>query len=233
MKYIIASLLVTFSLFGQKNFILIGPPGSGKGTFSSFMKKEHGYYQICPGDILRQHIKNNTELGQKIKPVVAKGNYIDDSIIFKIIDEQVSHCVDNNIPFIIDGFPRNIASLEFLSQLFQTKQINSTITLVHFQIDDQACIERIEQRFVCFKCSNIFNMTTRKPQKNMICDACNTPLEIRLGDTTSNTIKRLAHYRQYIEPLVEQAKNKYTVMTINAEAPLSDCLKIYKKLPLN
>lgn len=231
MKYIIVLFFVTISLCGQTNFILIGPPGSGKGTFSSFMKNNYGYYQICPGDILRQHIKNNTELGQKIKPIVERGDYIDDTVVFRIIDEQVSYCVDNSIPFIIDGFPRSLSSFEFLLQLFKTKKINTTITLVHFRIDDEVCIERIDQRLVCFSCSRVFNMTTRKPQLDMMCDGCSALLEIRLGDTISNTIKRLAYYRDNIEPLVELAKDEYAVIVVDAQASLTDCLEVYKNLP--
>jgi adenylate kinase len=229
-KYFIAVLLVTFSLYGQTNFILIGPPGAGKGTFSSFMKNQYGYYQICPGDILRQHIKDNTELGQEIQPIVERGDYIDDSIVFRIIDEQVSYCLEHEIPFIIDGFPRGIASIEFLRQLLKVKNIESTITFVHFQVDDETCIERIDQRLVCFNCSHVFNMTTRRPKKSMTCDECDTSLEIRLGDTVANTTKRLAYYRKNIEPLVALVHDEYPVLVINAQSELTDCLEVYKQL---
>lgn len=229
MKYIILFTFFGFSLFSQENYILIGPPGSGKGTFSSFMKKNHKYYQICPGDILRQEIKNNTELGEKIKPIVEKGDYIDDSIIFKIIEDQISYCIEHKIKFIIDGFPRSVSSFEFLLELLKRKNIVETMTLIYFKIDDQKCIERIDQRLVCFNCSAVFNMTTKMPKQDMTCDMCYMPLEIRLGDTVSNTVKRLNYYRKTIEPLVDLAKKEYSIIEIDAEASLIDCMNFYEK----
>ncbi|MFZ5953857.1 MAG: adenylate kinase family protein [Candidatus Dependentiae bacterium] len=212
MIIILLLLSFCFSLYGFENYILIGPPGSGKGTFSSKMTQEFNYKQICPGDILRTHIKNETELGKSIKTIVESGDYIDDQIIFKIIDDQVRECIHNNIPFIIDGFPRNIDGFNFLNNLFEQLKIKETIVYVHFIINDKICIDRISNRLVCFNCYSIYNLKTKIPLNHMVCDNCNHQLEQRLGDNKKNTIKRLSYYRTKIEPLIDLARMQFKII---------------------
>lgn len=211
MKFLLL-LLLTFSIVGSENYVLIGPPGSGKGTFSTKMIEEKGYRQICPGDILRTHIKEETELGKTIKATVENGDYIDDVIIYQIIEQQVRECTDNHVPFILDGFPRHENGYRFISALFKQLCIESTVVFMHFVIDDQVCIDRIANRLVCFGCRNVYNAVSRSPLKEMICDKCEGTLEIRLGDTVDNTKKRLLYYRSTIEPLVRLAEEEYRVI---------------------
>lgn len=227
MKKTLFSSLATASLIGQPNFVLIGPPGSGKGTFSFFMINEKGYYQICLGDIIRFHKKNNTEIG---KAIAANNGFVDDDMAYKIIRDEIYQCVENKRPFIIDGFPRNIPAFEFLTKVFSENEINSSIIFVHFEIDDQTCIDRICNRIVCFKCTEVFNTTTKKPKNEMICDSCNSPLEAREGDGIEATKKRLAYYREHTEQLVNQAKNFFKILTIDAKSPMENCLAFYKTL---
>jgi adenylate kinase len=230
MRHAILLFLIPFSLAASPNFILIGPPGCGKGTFSSFMVQQHGYQQICPGDIIRTHIKNNTELGKIIKPIVENGDYIDDAITFEIMKAEIVSCCQQHKSFILDGFPRNQAGLDFLIQLFEQKSISSTVRIVHFMISDQICLERIRTRMVCFNCYHVFNKQTNPPKITMICDHCNAPLEFRLGDNEKITLKRLAYYRETIEPLVHQAQNFFPVITIDSSKSLEDCKEFYKTL---
>lgn len=211
MIFLILFLLI-FPLSAIENYVLMGPPGSGKGTFSTKMIEEKGYKQICPGDILRTHIKNETELGQSIKLIVQNGDYIDDIIIYQIIEQEVRGYVERNIPFIIDGFPRHKDGYDFLIKLFKKLNIESTIVFIHFIIDDFTCIQRIANRLVCFNCYNVYNLRTKPPLKEMVCDKCENILEKRLGDTYENTKKRLAYFRNTIEPLINLAEKDYNVI---------------------
>lgn len=224
-------LLITVSILGQDNFVLIGPPGGGKGTFSLFMKEKYGYYQICPGDRLRMHIKNETELGKAIKPIVERGDDIDESIVFKIVDDEVSECLNSGKNFIIDGFPRSVSSLNFIVELFKKKNI--TATIIHFKIDDATCLKRINNRLSCLNCLSVFNMLTKKPKVDMVCDSCGDPLEIRIDNTTQNTLKRLKYYRKNIEPLIELVNNDYKMFSFNSDVPLNECINIYENLILS
>jgi len=180
MIFIILFLLI-LPLSAIENYVLIGPPGSGKGTFSTKLIEQKNYKQICPGDILRTHIKKETELGQSIRVIVQNGDYIDDTIIYQIIEQQVREYVERNIPFIIDGFPRHKDGYDFLIKLFKELNIESTIVFIHFIIDDFICIQRISNRLVCFNCSSIYNLNTKLPLKEMVCDKCESTLEKRLN----------------------------------------------------
>jgi adenylate kinase len=229
-QFFLLCIVTIVTIVGQENFVLIGPPGGGKGTFSSYMTKQHNYRQICPGDILREHIKNNTELGKVIKPILERGDDIDCTVVYKIIDSEVTSCLERKIPFIIDGFPRNAHTFEFLKKFLKEKSASSLITFIHFKIDNQTCLERINNRLVCTYCGSIFNKTTNKPKKEALCDCCNKELQIRIGDETEITVKRLNAYRKNIEPLTEFAKKDFKLYTIDAHTPLVDCIKMYESL---
>lgn len=231
MIHFILLLFISASSFACQNFVLIGAPGSGKGTFSSFMIQNYGYHQICPGDILRSHIKERTELGKEIAPIVQRGDYIDDAIVLNIIEQQIDLCLEQKKPFIIDGFPRSETSFNQLQNIFNKKRLNNSINFIHLQIDDQTCIERIDSRLVCLKCASVFNKTTKQPLENMVCDNCKTKLEIRLGDNTENTKKRLNYYRANIEPLAEYAKKSgFTIYTFDTKLPTPELLCMYQSL---
>jgi adenylate kinase len=106
------------------------------------------------------------------------------------------------------------------------------VVFVHFKADDETCIQRVCQRLVCVNCYASFNMVTRRSAQDKVCDECNAVLEVRLGDDVSNVIKRLGNYSRYIEPLLDLVKDEYTVMVIDAEKPLTDCLDMYSSLPV-
>ncbi len=214
MRFLFVLLICSF--INAEHYVLIGPPGSGKGTFSHKLVREQDYCQICPGDIVRTHIKNETELGKVIKPIVESGDYINDGIIYKIIEAQITECVKNKISFILDGFPRHENGYLFIKDLFKRLNIEAEITFVHFLVDDSTCIERISNRVVCFECYNVYNLKTKRPLIEMTCDECYKPLEIRLGDTIQNTKKRLLYFREIIEPIVELAQKDFKVLIIQS-----------------
>ena len=219
--------MATESSSSQPNFVLMGPPGCGKGTFCFYMTRKKGYYQICLGDIIRFHKKNNTEVG---KSIAAKDGFVDDELAFGIIEQEVRGVVKNNRPFIVDGFPRNVPAYTFLTKVFKNLGIESTLTFLHFDIDDKSCIDRIDRRQVCFDCAAVFNSTTRIPKQELTCDNCGGVLEVRDGDNVASTVKRLASYRAHTEPLVETARKEFKVITVDAKSPIKDCLKFYESL---
>jgi adenylate kinase len=230
MKSIIfLSLFIIPLIATPQNFVLIGPPGAGKGTFSNHMAIKHKYHHINPGTTLRAHIRDNTSLGQTIKPIVEKGDFVDVKIICKIIDEEITYCLKENISFVLDGFPSNHATFEYLVNYFKEKEIPySTIAFVYFAIDDQSCLERIKSRLTCSNCGTIFNTLTYKPQKNMTCDFCGTQLEARIDNIECITRKRLNHYRSFVEPLAALAKSQFIFFTLDATLPLNECIKCYE-----
>jgi len=230
-KYCILLVFIAPSLaIGRPNFILIGPPGSGKGTFSS-IAKEAGYHHISHGDILRTKIKENTDLGLAIKTSLEGGNFINDSVAFEVIEKEVLACLERNQPFIIDGFPRNENRFRLLVELLTTKNLTQNTEWIHFETTDQECLERIEGRFVCSKCFKIFNVKAKQPVLDMVCDDCKEPLGKRVGETIENTKKRLASYRAITEPVIDLAKKQgFVIHEINTTYSLEECLTKYRML---
>jgi adenylate kinase len=227
MLYLLLLFLFSNQILGYKNFILIGQPGSGKGTLSSYLVEKAGYKHICPGDIIRTHLKNNTELGQKIRPGFERGEYVPDDILFRMIKEPIEECTAKAVPFIIDGFPRNDIGLEFLILLLQTKKIDAQVNFIHFQIDDETCIDRITNRIVCFNCYSIYNLITHKPKHSVICDKCSTRLEVRTGDTNEVVKRRLLHFHNVIEPMISIVKKDFQVIKFESKNNLINCIEFY------
>ncbi len=155
------------------------------------MVEHHNYVQFCPGDIIRTEVKNETKLGNTIKPIVERGEYVQDSIIYAIIENAVIKAVAQEQLFIIDGFPRNEAGIQFLVDLFEKLNISHSIQVIHFIAEDDTCVARIVNRMVCFSCHRIYNGVTKKSLNiENRCEVCNDQLEMRIGDTEENTRKR-------------------------------------------
>ena len=142
----LACTLAATSLLAKNNFVLIAAPGTGKGTFSQHLVKTHGYVQICPGDIFRAEIEARTDLGKQIQPMVERGDYVDESIVCRLIGDRLSQALSVGKAFIIDGFPRSIVSLEFLQRLLEEKGVAISTLFVQFIAKDELCIDRIATR---------------------------------------------------------------------------------------
>tara|TARA_B100000965_G_scaffold66285_1_gene51964 strand:- start:283 stop:861 length:579 start_codon:yes stop_codon:yes gene_type:complete len=169
--------------------ILLGPPGSGKGTQANFIQSKLSIPHLSTGDILRQSVKNETNLGNKVKNIMAKGELVSDDLVLDIIKERVSQS-DCNLGFILDGYPRNIAQAESLNIVL--KDINRNIDRILFlDVDFEVLHSRIESR----------SMENNK--------------ETRADDTSEVLIKRLDEYKAQTAPLAEYYINNKKFKKIN------------------
>ena len=169
--------------------ILLGPPGSGKGTQANFIQSKLSIPHLSTGDILRQSVKNETNLGNKVKNIMAKGELVSDDLVLDVIKERVSQS-DCNLGFILDGYPRNIAQAESLNIVL--KDINRNIDRILFlDVDFEVLHSRIESR----------SMENNK--------------ETRADDTSEVLIKRLDEYKAQTAPLAEYYSNNKKFKKIN------------------
>lgn len=228
-------LLLTLALSAlstecYKNFVLISAPGSGKGTFSQHMIEQHNFTQICPGDLFRSEIRNQTELGKLIQPVVERGDYVDEEIVCQVIAKYIEQATANNQPFIIDGFPRSVHSYNFLHNYLTQNNLVANTCFIQFNVADEVCVNRIGARQICPQCNHVYNVKTAQPKVENVCDECGASLGLRSADTVAIARKRLNYFHENVEPLLNLAKQSYDVITIQSNNELSSLLKKYDKL---
>jgi len=183
------------------NLLLVGPQGSGKSVQGDLLSKKFGIPRISTGEILREHVKNNTELGKKIKPIIEKGQLVSEEIIVELVKDRLSKS-DVKKGFILDGFPRTI------SQAIALEKIRRLSHVIFIDLTDDAAVKRISSRRVCLKCGASFNIITIPPKKKDVCDNCSSLLVQREDDKESAVKKRLSDFHSLTKPIIDFYKGK-------------------------
>ncbi len=195
--------------------LLIGPPGSGKGTQASIISKKYNIPQIATGDMLRQEVKNETELGKKANVHMNKGELVPDVLVIGMLEKRLKE-KDAGNGFILDGFPRTVAQADTLDRKFKELNID-TFIVIELKIDEENLVRRLSARRVCGSCGKIYNMIAKPPHKNDVCDECNGALFQRDDDKETTIRERLKVYNSKTAPLIEYYTKKDILRTVDAE----------------
>ena len=195
--------------------ILFGPPGSGKGTQGKVLSDELGIPHIATGDIMRDAVAKETELGKKVKQYLGSGGLVPDEIVIGIIEERLRED-DTKSGFILDGFPRTIPQAEALDGLFEKLGIKD-YKVIFIDVPDEEIVKRISGRRTCSSCGRVFNIYFDPPKKDGICDSCGGELYIREDDTEEKVRKRLKVYRESTLPVLEYYEKKGKVRRIDGK----------------
>ena len=188
--------------------ILLGPPGVGKGTQAKILIKQYNVPQISTGDILRESVKNQTELGQKAKAYMDKGDLVPDDIIVALIQERLKQ-EDTQNGFILDGFPRTVAQAEALEKMLDDLSI-SIDKIIDIDTDkEDVIVERITGRRICKQCGAIYHIKNMPPKVAGVCDICGGELYQRKDDNEETVRNRLKVYYEQTSPLKDFYKEKY------------------------
>ena len=184
--------------------VFLGPPGSGKGTQAKILAEKKNMKHISTGDVLRDAVKNGTELGKKAKQFMDAGDLVPDDLILGMIKEILRINKDS---FIFDGFPRTAAQAEGLDKLMS--ELGITIdAAVNLVVDDKEVLNRLTGRFFCSKCGADFNVNTRPPKQKGICDKCGGQLMQRDDDKTEVITNRLKVYREKTKPVEDYYRSR-------------------------
>lgn len=182
------------------NIILLGAPGSGKGTQAAKIVEKYQIPQISTGDILRKAILENTELGQRAKEFVEKGELVPDSIVINLIHERLSQDDCQN-GFILDGFPRTVVQAEALEN--DLKSLGKKLDVViNVDVDEEEIVRRLSGRRICRGCGKNFQLYFNPPQQIGICDDCGGELDQREDDQVETVRRRLEVYYTQTAPLI-------------------------------
>lgn len=185
----------------KKNIILMGPPGAGKGTLAKQLKESLSLVHISTGDMFRDAIKAQTELGKLAQSYINKGDLVPDDVTIGLVKERLSQ-KDCEGGFLLDGFPRTLPQAEALSKL--TKEINRPIdVVVNLDCDNEELVRRISGRRVCKNCGAPYHIVTMKPKVEGVCDLCGGPLYQRKDDNEEALKVRLEHYVSETKPLLD------------------------------
>ena len=191
----------------MKNIIFIAPPSAGKGTQAKLVSEEYNIPHISTGDLLREEMEYNTEIGKSIRSDMDKGNFVTDEVITTILEQRITQS-DCKKGFILDGYPRNISQAKKYNELLKKRNI-SNVYVIFLDIDKETALKRMLSRMICPNCGSSYNLMIKglKPKKANICDRCNSELTTRADDTETVFIHRFDNYLNSTKDLIEYYDN--------------------------
>ena len=198
--------------------ILLGAPGSGKGTMAQKLTSDLNIPQISTGDIFRKNLKEETPLGLRVKDILASGGLVPDEITIEIVKNRLAEpdCANG---YILDGFPRSIAQAEALDSF---QDIDCAVNL---DVDNETVVKRLSGRRFCPDCSGTFHVSTLNGQKT--CPVCRGKLIIRPDDSEATVRERLRVYENTTFPLIEHYRKLGKLKTVNGDGGID---AVYKRI---
>jgi len=213
------------------NIILLGPPGSGKGTQAEMLSKTYGIPHISTGDILREEVMKGTSLGEKVKVYMNKGELVPDELVIEILKKRLQE-PDCKKGFILDGFPRNLRQAKALDIIL--RDVNLKIdAVVYIDVTDEEIMRRLSLRRTCKVCGRVYNLYYNPPKYDEKCDICGGELFIRDDDKPEVIERRLKVFNEETKPLIEYYEEKRLLVRISGMSSIDDVFRhIAEKLGL-
>lgn len=198
----------------MKAIVLLGAPGSGKGTVAEKLKARTAFVHVSTGDMLRAAVKNGTEIGREADSYMKKGELVPDSLIIRLVEERLDKGGKSDA-YMFDGFPRTIAQAELLQRIFE--KLGGGISRV-FYLDTprDVLVQRLTGRRTCLKCGANFHIVNIPPKKAGVCDACGGELYQRPDDSEGTIANRLDVYNRQTESLIAFYSTKGILEKVNS-----------------
>lgn len=201
--------------------ILLGAPGSGKGTQSKLIVEKYPFIQISTGDILREEITKKSSLGTEAKKFMDGGKLVPDELIIMILKEKL---LNTEKHIILDGFPRNLSQAKALDDMMN--EIGGSInSVINISVEDSILEERLSGRLVCKGCGASFHKLFLIPKKDGICDKCGSDLYQRSDDSPESIKQRLIVYHQSTKPLIDFYDAKGLLSNVDGDKEVNDIFK--------
>ena len=196
--------------------ILLGPPGAGKGTQAQRIARRYRLPHLSTGDMFRDHILRDTELGRMAKPLMERGELVPDKIVLGMVEDRISQ-PDCDAGFVFDGFPRTLSQAEDLERICREHNFEYTVVL-HMVVDPDLLMRRLTGRRICKVGGHIYNVFDRPPKVAGICDEDGSELIHRPDDTEPVIRGRLCAYELQTQPLVDYYKGQGLLIAVDAMA---------------
>ncbi|HUE80305.1 MAG TPA: adenylate kinase [Sphingomicrobium sp.] len=202
------------------NIVLLGPPGAGKGTQAARLQAQRGMIQMSTGDMLREAVANDTEIGRQAKSVMAAGKLVSDAIVSALIGERLDAAASSGA--IFDGFPRTREQAEALDMLLAERG-RSLDHVIELEVEEDALVERIAGRFSCSACGASYHDRFNRPRQAGACDLCGSSEFIRRPDDNEATVRRrMAEYRAKTAPILPYYEERGLVRRVDGMASVDD-----------
>ena len=202
------------------NVIMIGPPGSGKGTQGPKIRDDLCICHLATGDMLRAAVKAGTPIGKQADEVMKRGDLVSDELVISLINENLDN-PECERGILLDGFPRNVAQAEKLDNMLAGRKMNIDRVL-EFNVDENVLAERIEGRRIHQASGRSYHLKFNPPKVEGKDDVTGEDLIHRKDDTREALTKRMASYHSQTVPILDYYKNRNTLRTLNATAPMKD-----------
>jgi len=206
----------------KTKIVLLGPPGSGKGTQGEKLSEEFGYVRMSTGDMLREAVRKGTDLGIKAKGYMDSGALVPNDLIINLMKEKIASLAEGT-GIIFDGFPRTVEQADALGE-----QIDVDLAL-NLDVDDEELVKRLTMRRSCPQCNAVYHLLYNKPQNERFCDKCGSVLYQRDDDKEDTVRNRLKVYRENTFPLIDYYDKKGKLVTIQGVGDINEIFDQVKK----
>ncbi len=193
--------------------VLLGPPGSGKGTQGEMLVEKYGYTRLATGDMLREAVRNGTELGMKAKTYMDSGALVPDDVIIGLMTEKIASAEGG---VILDGFPRTVEQADALA-----RQVDVDLAL-DLVVPDDVLLERLTERRSCPDCNAVYHLTSNPPKAEGVCDRCGGRLYQRDDDKAETVRRRLDVYRENTMPLVGYYRGEGVLVEVDGTGAIDE-----------
>lgn len=197
--------------------ILLGAPGSGKGTQGGLIEKAYAFPKVSSGDILRRAVRDGTPWGKEAEKQMRQGRLVSDSVVLEIIRERIM-MPDCRKGYVLDGYPRNLAQARNLAEIDPQRPE----TVIEIEVSPDVLIKRLGARRICSRCERIYSLDILKPDRDGICDDCSGPLILRPDDRPDVIRERLKVYEEQTLPLRAYYRKKRAFHRLDGERSVED-----------
>jgi adenylate kinase len=204
-------------------FVVLGPPGAGKGTQSGILARILRIPHISVGNILRSYAQDKSEVGLRLRGMMALGTLVPDTLVLDVLAARVSE-PDCARGLILDGFPRTLRQADLLERGLLKSPIYSTnarekLVAIHLRVQPSTIVGRLSGRRICSRCGATYHIETQSPRVNGECDFDGSALTIREDDRIATVLKRLRIYEQETAPILSHYAGKTSLLEVDGEQP--------------
>lgn len=199
----------------SQDIVLLGPPGAGKGTQADMLSRQLGVPHVASGDLFRDHLKRQTELGQLAQSYMDRGELVPDEVTIAMIRQRLAQ-PDCRAGVILDGFPRTVPQADALDGVL-AEQGRAITHVPYVKVSDAVLLERLTARWTCRNCQAVYNVVARPPRQAGVCDVCGGALYQRVDDTPQTQQRRVQVYHAQTVPLITYYRARGVLIEIDGE----------------